>query len=1035
MTHKTKRIALALATAFMLMLLTACFGGGGVDPPIVDPPTSPPPVPEFYRNLSGLLSNEKNSHYFGEIELTVGSQDMYVDGEKQIISSAPEYNEGRLMLPITAIAKTAGAEVSGNISSASGMTIKSAYGDVIRLSSNSDTLSINGAASIMDATPYGKAGEAYMSANSIASALNLKWDFDDATSSVTITAPYQTSRILVMAGDDLGEELKPNQRLGGLEVEGTPLNDGTGMWILQFASPEKAKAGLALLEVNGYQAEPDYYLAKDPLEVSSNDIEINVSPRTWGYEKCGYGAFADAYSNVAASAVVAVVDSGVDVTHPFLNGRIINGIDLIDGDFTPPDGNSHGTHVAGTIIDCARNADVRILPVRALDDEGTGSTSSVVEGIKYAANNRADVINLSLGGRRNPESSNAEEAAINYAISKGSLIVIAAGNSNEDTATFSPAYMKIPGTVIVAAGDKDQRKADFSNYGESVDLMAPGVDIVASVPNGEYQSKDGTSMATPHVSAAAALLDLATGKTLSPAALEGVLLTATTHGRWTDPETGYGFLDLSQAEISPRPNPVNRTNVLMSDHSTASDDESAKTYPVFGSQYQRQQITSVTFLPNLRDVGQDAWDVSEAQDNSVMAWVDSNELYIAGSGGVTAPTDCGYLFYGYSNLKEINFSNAFHTDSVTDMSGMFYKCASLTEVDLSSLNTRYVSNMAYMFCGCENLTSVNLDGLNTSSVSNMSWMFSDCTNLSHADLSGFDTSNVTDMFFMFNHTLALKSLDVSHFNTANVTNMGWMFNVCGAEALDVGGFDTSNVTSMACMFSYTPAAELDVSGFKTSNVTDMRSMFVGAENLQRLDVSGFDTSQVTDIRWMFFECKNLRELDISGFDFSKVIYRDKFAEGCPALEYLDTPTITPVWGTAGFENEGYENLFDGNVNTKWCLRFPEGDSAKAVWKMSRPGVINWLHLTTGNDNSRYPGRNPGSWVLWGYNDEDVLDTGGTVWHSLGDISETGYGDFDGAVYSVYFAADNEPYQYYVLEVKSTTGADTLQLSEVSLDYR
>lgn len=1034
MTYKTQKAkwnTALVSVALVATFLTACHPDPEPKPPPLTPPTA---IPEFYQNLSGLLSNEKNSHYFGEIELTVDSKEMYVDGEKQIISSAPEYNEGRLMLPITAIAKTAGAEVTGNISSASGMTIKSAYGDVIRLSSNSDTLSINGAASIMDATPYGKGGEAYMSATSIASALNLKWDFDDATSSVTITAPYQTSRILVMAGDDLGEELKPNQRLGGLEVEGTPLNDGTGMWILQFASPEKAKAGLALLEVNGYQAEPDYYLAKDPLEVSSNDIEINVSPRTWGYEKCGYGAFADAYANVAASAVVAVVDSGVDVTHPFLNGRIINGIDLIDGDFTPQDGNSHGTHVAGTIIDCARNADVRILPVRALDDEGTGSTSSVVEGIKYAANNRADVINLSLGGRRNPESSNAEEAAINYAISKGSLIVIAAGNSNEDTATFSPAYMKIPGTVIVAAGDKDQRKADFSNYGESVDLMAPGVDIVASVPNGEYQSKDGTSMATPHVSAAAALLDLATGKTLSPSELENLLFTATSNGRWTDPEMGYGFLDLSKAKVpSPVNIPVNKTNVLMSDHSTASDDEGAKTYPVFGSKYQRQQITSITFLPNLRDVGQDAWDVSEAQDNSVMAWVDSNELYIAGSGGVTAPTDCGYLFYGYSNLREINFSNAFHTDSVTDMSGMFYKCASLTEVDLSALDTRYVSNMAYMFCGCENLTSVKLDGLNTSNVGSMASLFSGCVNLSDVDVSGFDTSQVVDMNAMFNATSSLKSLDVSNFNTSNVTNMGWMFNGCAADVLEVGGFETANVTSMACMFSFTSVTELNVSNFKTSNVTDMRSMFAAAGNLRRLDVGGFDTSKVTDIRWMFWNCSSLQKLDVSGFDFSSVVLNDDFMTGCPAQEPL---TMKPLYGTAGFENEGYENLFDGDKNTKWCLSLSGEEPAYVVWEMSRPGVIDHLYLSEGNDNSRYPGRNPGSLRLMGCNDENINhETGETVWTVFAVIEDTGYVDQDYLTYATYFAADFGPFKYYRLEIGSTTGADVLQLSEVGIDYR
>lgn len=1036
--------ALALLLAWLWVVgLVACGGETQTQNPGPDAESgqvqSPAPaLPDFYRNLSTLLTNEKNSHYFGEISLTVGSDEMYIDGEKQIISSVPEYNESRLMLPVKAIAEAAGAKVSGNIT-ASGITISSAYGDIIQCRSGSNTLSVNGAESLMDAAPYNKDGEPYMSANSIASALHLNWDWNQDTSTVTITAPYQTSRILVMAGDEFAEELKPNQRLGGLGAEEPYLNDGTGMWILQFASPEKAKAALDLLEVYGYQAEPDYFLAKDPLSASEN-IEINVSPRSWGYERCGYEAFMDAHPNPSASAVVAVVDSGVDVAHPFINGRVLNGLDIIDGDYTPEDGNSHGTHVAGTIIDCTRYADVRILPVRVLNNEGTGSTSTVVEGIKYAANNRADIINLSLGGRRNPDSNSAEESAINYAISKGSLVVIAAGNDNEDTSYFCPAYVKMPGAVVVAAGDKDYAKADFSNYGESVSLMAPGVGITSSIPGGEYEPKSGTSMAAPHVSAAAALLDLATGKTLSPAALESILLTATSNGYWTNPEMGYGFLDLSKAEVSstnPSPGNGKAATTLMADHSTASDEDSAKTYPVFGSDYQRQQIISVTFLSDLSNANQDAWDVSEDKDGSVLAWVVSNsggyDLYIAGNGGVNAPADCGYLFYGYSNLKEVNFNGAFHTDNVTDMSGMFYKCTSLAEVDLSGMNTVSVTNMAYMFCECESLVSVKLRGINTSKVTNMSNLFSNCLNLSDVDVSGFDTSGVNTMHAMFNRTLALRTLDVSDFQTSNVTNMGWMFNGCNAEKIEVGRFDTAKVTSMACMFSYTVVTDLDVSGFDTSNVTDMRSMFAVAENLRQLNVSGFDTSKVTDIRWMFYKCSSLQSVDISGFDLSNVVQDEDFMTDCPAQKPL---TITPLRGTTGFEYEGFENLFDGDEGTKWCLPFPEDGPAYVEWKMSRPGMISNLYLSEGNDNSQFPGRNPGSWRLYGCNDEDIHhETGVWVWHGIAGTDETDFPDQDFLTYTYYLSGDRDSYQYYRLEIGSTTGADVLQLSEISIDYR
>ena len=559
----TKKLAALLTLVFVIFLLTACSqyenpnsdnsdvgnsDSGNTDSgnTIKDSQIFGADVPEFYRNLSGLLSNEKNSHYFDKIEFTVGSNVVTVDGDERITANAPEYNENRLMLPVATIAEVTGATVTGNVDSANGMTIQSAYGDTISCSSNSTSLSINGMESSMDATPYSKGTDSYMSVNSIANALELEWTWNQEDSTVTLTAPYQNARLVVVADDELDTS--------GLGAE-TVLNDGTGIWILQFSSPSEAKAAMRMLRSKKYDVKPDYYLALDAH--NGDALDFDTDTYSWGVINCGFIDFIESHKSAfVGNVLVAVVDTGVYMQHPFLNGRVLNGFDIIEGDFDPQDDVSHGTHVSGTIIDCTRNAPVQILPVRVLDRNG-GSDSSVIAGIKYAVSRGADVINLSLGGARY-DGAGAVESAIKYAIDKGCVVVISAGNDNQDTEEYDPAYITAPGAIVVSAGDELHNKAYFSNYGASVDLMAPGVSIKSSVPGRNLiEPKDGTSMAAPHVSAAVALLDLATGKTLSPVELEDKLHSATTNGAWQNPEVGYGFLDLRNANLnqSPLPNP------------------------------------------------------------------------------------------------------------------------------------------------------------------------------------------------------------------------------------------------------------------------------------------------------------------------------------------------------------------------------------------------------------------------------------------------------------------------------------------------
>jgi thermitase len=209
------------------------------------------------------------------------------------------------------------------------------------------------------------------------------------------------------------------------------------------------------------------------------------------------------------AVVIAVVDTGIQLNHPDLHAKLVPGYDFISNDSDPSDGHGHGTHVAGTAAAMTNNAiggagtcpECRLMPIRVLNDQGSGTLAGVANGIIHAANSGAQVINLSLGG---PGSSTLENA-VNYAWGKGSLLACAAGNdgvSSTDEA-YPAAYANC---LAVGATDVDDDDAPYSNWGTWVDIAAPGTDIYSTWIGSSYNTISGTSMATPHVAGVAGLL-------------------------------------------------------------------------------------------------------------------------------------------------------------------------------------------------------------------------------------------------------------------------------------------------------------------------------------------------------------------------------------------------------------------------------------------------------------------------------------------------------------------------------------------------
>lgn len=291
----------------------------------------------------------------------------------------------------------------------------------------------------------------------------------------------------------------------------------------------------------------------------------------WGPDAIGARA-AWAITRGRPEIVVAVLDSGVDLAHPDLAGRLVPGIDLGSGDRDPSDEDGHGTHVAGIIAAASNNGrgvagvapGVVVMPIKVMNDDGDIWDSAVAEGIAWAVARGARVINLSLGG---PDDSAAIDAAIDDARAKGAVVVAAAGNHRDGDLQASVDQPGAYGPVLAVAAVSDRgadfgspgavqryEQAAYSNSGPEVDIAAPGTSIMSTFPTWEsrqYVRISGTSMATPFVSAAAALV-ISRDPSLTADQVEAALLgTAADLGApGPDPETGAGLVRADAAVAS-----------------------------------------------------------------------------------------------------------------------------------------------------------------------------------------------------------------------------------------------------------------------------------------------------------------------------------------------------------------------------------------------------------------------------------------------------------------------------------------------------
>lgn len=253
------------------------------------------------------------------------------------------------------------------------------------------------------------------------------------------------------------------------------------------------------------------------------------------------------YTTGSPAVIIAVLDTGVDLTHPELASKLISGYDFVQKDAIPQDEHGHGTHVAGIAAAVTNNGagiagiawGSEIMPLRVLDAQGNGSYANAAEAIRYAADHGARIINMSIGGSKYSE---VLESAVIYAAEMGVILVAATGNSGASTVLFPAAFAPV---VAVGATDSANEKANFSNSGGAIDVVAPGVSIFSTYPGGQYRFSSGTSMATPMVAGFAALLASLPGMDTSMEIIEVMKTTALDLGpKGFDASYGWGLIQI-----------------------------------------------------------------------------------------------------------------------------------------------------------------------------------------------------------------------------------------------------------------------------------------------------------------------------------------------------------------------------------------------------------------------------------------------------------------------------------------------------------
>lgn len=428
-----------------------------------------------------------------------------------------------------------------------------------------------------------------------------------------------------------GVDLAGLRAVGGRVVR-PDVDDHVSLVVVPRGREVEAAKGLAS-RPEVLWAEPNYIRRS---QVASNDP---LFTQQWGLQKIQAPSAWETTSGTS-SVTVAVVDTGVDLRHPDLQGKLLTGRNLLQPDAAPQDDGGHGTHVAGTIAATLNNnigiagvaAGVSILPVKVLRNTGSGKDTNVAAGIRWATDNGARVINMSFTG---VETSAVLNEAVTYAASRNVVLVVAAGNEGSSNPSYPAATEP---AIAVAATDPSDRRASFSNFGPWVDVAAPGTDVLSTHWDGgsTYRADSGTSMAAPHVTGVIALL-LSVRPGLTIAEIEGILKV--TADPLNEPGIGVGRVNAAKAvaaaiQLTPEPTMAPAPGAPTQTRATPTPrPQPSAPPPPSAFSYGAPPASQNVFLPLIRQ-GLDAWNTEITVQNVVDTGGSVVVQFVDGDGSV-----------------------------------------------------------------------------------------------------------------------------------------------------------------------------------------------------------------------------------------------------------------------------------------------------------------------------------------------------------------------------------------------------------------
>ena len=684
--------------------------------------------------------------------------------------------------------------------------------------------------------------------------------------------PYQTKRLLVQ-----GEVVPDCGAVDSESAEG-------GYTVLSFATEADTEAAYRLLSADRRVTEVSCENIYTVSDYTASDFSLNEN-LSWGADYIDSPQLVEYVeeNGVSGTVTVGIVDTGINTKHSFLKDRIVSAsASCVDAEPTVEDQNGHGSHVAGIIADNTPE-NVKILAAKGLNGNGQGTDADLAAAIRYAADHGAEVINMSFGGL-NLFGGSVLKNAVQYAYDKGVILVAAAGNEGMDAGNTYPASS--PYCITVAATDALGEPAFFSNYGKSVDVAAPGVNINSAFKKGSstdvYRRESGTSMATPFVVAACADARLLNGK-MSFAKMKQYITGKVTPYGQSKNYYGTGIISLTDYCGVTRSDPVifSEKSGYYTDTLTVSlhsDDAAAKIYYTTDGSAPSEANGSLYTAPltladdtELKAVAYSdgkykskttkaAYHFSEYDFDSNYT-IDSNGVITAYKGELTILTVPDKI-----NGKTVTgiASNAFRSqllmsivlpDTVKEITAAaFYNCASLTTVIAKGVTK--IGNNA--FNGC---------------------------NLKYATFG--DVTAIGDYAFSGNENLSDETVDLSH-----VTTIGsYAFYQCALTQLD-----SDTLTSIGA-YAFAGTNLVSVKLNKLKAVSD--GLFKGCSSLESVSL----TAAATIGKSAFEDCMKLNVAVLSGV---KAI-GDRAFYGCYPLSSIDTSSVT-LLGSEAFVNTAIKSL-------------------------------------------------------------------------------------------------------------------------------